>query len=131
MHNPLLVSMLNRLADGDQQLQAFAQRESRLVAKLVQRQTMNQFHHKEWLVAVRHSGIQNSGDIGVIHQRQRLALLLEPSQHGFGIHPGLNELQSNPPFHRFGLLSNPHLSHSAFANFFPQNVAIRYNFSRL
>ena len=58
----------------------------------------------------------------VIHQRQRLPLLLEPLQHGPGVHAGLDQLQGDLALDRLGLLGDPDLAHAAFADLLLQRV---------
>ena len=56
MDDPLLVGMLDCLADGDKQLQPLLRREQMLVAVIGDRDPFDQFHHKERPAAGRAKG---------------------------------------------------------------------------
>ena len=60
---------------------------------------------------------------GMVHHRQGLPFLLEPRQHGPGIHAGLDELQRHLALDRLGLLGDPDLAHPAFADLLLKHVA--------
>ena len=49
----------------------------------------------------------------MVHQRQRLALGLEPGNDLFGVHAQLDDLEGHPPLHRLLLLG--HIDHPAAA----------------
>ena len=77
MDDPLLMRVLHGLADRHEEFEAILRREPQLVAELVERQAVDQLHHEERLAVGRHAGVEHLGDVGVVHHRQRLALLLE------------------------------------------------------
>ena len=125
MDDPLLVSVLHGLANRHEKLQALFRSQLHLVAKLVQRQAVNQFHHEERLAVRGQSGVEHPGDVRVIHHRQRLAFLLKALQNGSRVHARLDELERDSSLHRLGLFGHPDLTHAAFADFFLQRVATR------
>ncbi len=95
--DPLLVGVLHGLADGDEQLQPSPYRESQAVAVLRDGLSFDELHHEERLAGLGRAAVVDAGNIGVIHQRQRLPLGVEPSQHSARIHPNLDELQCHDP----------------------------------
>jgi hypothetical protein len=75
------------------------------------------------LTAGRQAAVEHPGDVGMVHHRQCLPFLLEPRQHRPGIHNGLDQLQRDFAFDRFGLLGDPDLAQSSFADLLLQHVA--------
>ncbi len=84
----LLVGVLHRLADRHEQLQPLARRQLGIVAIFVMRHALDQLHHKIGAAVVADAGIENLGDVGMVHQGQRLPLLLEAGQHTSESRPG-------------------------------------------
>jgi hypothetical protein len=84
---------------------------------------VHQFHHEERTALVGGSGIQDLGDIGMVHERQRLALGLEASQHLLAVHTRPDDLEGHLPFDRFLLLGQIDHPAAAFADFLQQLVA--------
>lgn len=66
----------------------------------------------------------------MIHQRQRLAFLLEPRQDRPRIHSGLDQLKRDLALHWLGLAGGPDLAHASFAELFQQCVSIDDNHTR-
>ena len=65
----------------------------------------------------------------MVHDRERLALGLEPRDHLSGVHAGFDDFQRDLPVNGAGLLGEPDFAHPAF----PQSLqqAVRANrFSR-
>ena len=118
MDDALLVGVLHRLADRHEQLQPLLGRQLGLVAELRQRQAVDQFHDEERLAGRCQAAVEDAGDVGMVHHRQRLPFLLEAGQHGPGIHAGLDELEGDLAFDGFGLFGDPDLAHAAFADLF-------------
>ena len=67
-------------------------------------------------------GIQHLGDIGVIHQRQRLALRLEAGDDLASIHARFNDFQGHRAADGMLLLGDEDQSHAALADLFHQLV---------
>ena len=110
----LLVGVLHRLADRDEQRQPLARREPGPVAILGDRHALDQLHH-EVGAAVGLAGVQDLGDVGVVHQGQRLPLLIEAGEHPLGVEAGANHLDGDAALHRRGLVGDPDLAHAPFA----------------
>ena len=97
MDDPLLMGMLDRLANGDEQLQPLPRREVVLVAVLGDRHASDQVHDEVRPAGRWSSGVQHVGDVGVVHQRQGLPLGLEAGDDLPGVHPRLDELDRHLP----------------------------------
>ena len=123
MDDALLVGMLDGLADRGEEFEPLADAQLRLVAELGQRQAVDQLHDEERPVVGGHPAVNHSGDVGVLHQGQGLALLLEPLEHGSRIHPRLDQLERDLAFDRLGLLGDPDLAHPPFADLLHERVA--------
>ena len=54
-------------------------------------------HHEIGQPVFARPGVEDLGDARVAHERERLALRLEPRQHLFRVHPALDELESHAP----------------------------------
>ena len=93
MDDALLMRVLDRLADLDEQIQPFLGGELVLVAVLRDADAPHQFHHEIWPAQIGGARIQHLGDVRMIHHRQRLPLRLEPRDHRLGVHPQLDDLQ--------------------------------------
>ena len=52
---------------------------------------------------------------GMVHHRQRLALVVEAGEHLAGVHPELHDLEGDAPANGFTLLGEVHGAHAAFA----------------
>jgi hypothetical protein len=74
--------VLDGLADVDEKLETLANPKLGLVAEHIQRQSVHEFHHEVGAPVCREAAVEHSGDVGMVHQRQRLPLLLETGQHG-------------------------------------------------
>ena len=96
-----------------------------LVAIFGERNAFDQLHHEERPALLGRAGVENLGDIGVIHQRQRLPLGLEPRQDGPGIHARLDQLERNLPLDRLGLLGQVDAAHAPFADLLAELVSTR------
>ena len=67
MNDPLLMSVLDRLANLRHQFDAFARRQPVFLAVMGDFDPSNMLHHEEWPAALRRPGIEHFGDIGVVH----------------------------------------------------------------
>ncbi len=67
--------------------------------------------------------VEHLGDVGMIHQRQRLPLGLEPGHDLLGVHAQLDDLERHPAADRLLLLG--HIDHpaAAFADLLEELVA--------
>ena len=116
MDDALLVGMLDRLTDRDEEFEALSRRELALVAEVGNRRALHEFHHEERPAVGGGADVENAGDIRVVHHREGLAFRFEPGDDGLRVHPGLDELERDESLHRFDLLGHPDGTHAAFAD---------------
>ena len=76
--DPLLMGVLDRVANLDEQLEPLTRIELVLVAVVGDRNAPHQFHHEVGPARFGGAGIEDPGDVGMVHHRQRLPLGLEP-----------------------------------------------------
>src|SRR4030095_4538784 len=122
VNDALLVRVLYRVADCDEELEALGRREILLVAILRDLDPADQFHHEIRTTSRRRASVEYARDVGMIHHRQRLALLLEARDHLLGVHPQLDDLERDAPFDRFVLLGHPYHAEAALADLLKQVV---------
>src|SRR5262249_59248 len=113
----------HRLADTHKQLQTLSESQPGLIAKPRQRQAVNQVHNEERLPRRRQTAVEHMGDVRVIHQSQRLPLLLETKQNRLAVHPSLDQLERDLTLDRLHLLYDPDFTHAALANLLDQAVS--------
>ena len=116
MDDALLVRVLHGLADGDEQLQPAAERQSLLVAEPGDRLALDQLHDEVGPARVGRPGIEHPGDVRVIHQRQGLLLGLEAGDDLCESMPGLISFSADGALDRLGLLGEEHGSHAPLAD---------------
>ena len=116
MDDPLLVGVLHGLADRDGQLEPLAKRQPALVAELGDRDALDQLHHEVGASLLGGAGVEHLGDVGVVHQGQRLAFRTEAGQDLAAVHAGLDELQRHRAPHRLGLLGHVDRAHPTLAD---------------
>ena len=118
----LLMGMLHRLTDRDEEREPLRRREIRLIAVIRDLDAPHQFHDKERPPRGRGARIMHFGDVGMIHHRERLALLLETRDHFLRVHPHLDDLQRHSPTHRLDLFCHPHDAEPTFADLLEELV---------
>src|SRR5205814_8880339 len=94
-----------------------------LVAIVGNPRAAHQFHDEERPAPFSRSGIEDSGDIWMVHQRQSLPLRLEAGDDLFGLHPEFEYLQGNPAADGFGLFSHIYDPAPTLADFLQEPVA--------
>ena len=92
------------------------------VAMLGDRYALNQLHHEVRLPCAGDPAVQHAGDVGMVHDGQRLPFRLEPGDDILGGHSGLSDLQSRFSTNGLDLLGDVDHAHPALANDFPQLV---------
>ena len=65
------------------------------VAVVGDRHALDQLHDEVGAAGVGGAGVEHPGDVGVVHQRQGLALGLEPGDDLPGVHARLDDLQGD------------------------------------
>ena len=123
MDDPLLVSVLDGLADGDEQLKSLARGELLVIAVLCDRDALDQFHDEIGPAGLGAAGVEHAGDVGMIHHRQRLALRFEAGDHLLAVHSGLDDLESGAPADGSLLLGHVNHAHAALADLLEELVA--------
>ena len=86
MDDTFLMRVLDRLADRDEQFDAFADREFTQVAELRDRDPSDEFHREEGAAGFGHAAVEDPGDARMIHDRQRLSFCFEARDDLAGIH---------------------------------------------
>ena len=94
-----------------------------LVAVIGDPHAAHQFHHEVGPAGLGRAGVEDLGDVRMIHQRQRLALGLEAGDDLLGVHAQLDDLERDPAAHRFLLLGHVDDAAAAFADLLQQLVA--------
>ena len=120
--DPLLMGMLDRLADVDEDPQSLAGRQLVLVAVLRDRDAPHVIHHEVGSAALGRPGVEDLGDVRVVHQRQRLPLGLEAGDHLLGVHAQLDDLQRHLAADRLLLLGHVDVAQAAFADLLQELV---------
>ena len=86
------------------------------------RQSVDVLHHEVRPSLGRRPGVEHPGDVRMIHERQRLALLLEAGDDRLGVHALLDDLERHSAAQRLRLLGVPDLSHPALADLLDEAV---------
>ena len=94
--DPLLVRVLHRLADRDEQLQPLPDRQPLPVAVVRHGQARHVLHHEVRPPPRRRPRVVHAGHVRMVHERERLPLLLEPRDHLARVHPRLDDLDRHP-----------------------------------
>ena len=84
MDDSLLVRVLNRLADEDEEFQPLAGVRPVVVAEPGDRHAVDQFHDEVRPAGFGRAGVEDLGDVRVVHQGQGLPLRLEPGDRSGG-----------------------------------------------
>ena len=122
MNDALLMGMLHRLTDAQEQLKPLPRRLKFLIAELRNRDAFDQFHHEVRTASAGRTGVQDLGDVRVVHERQGLPLLLEAGDDACRVHAGFDDLQGHAAFDRMFLLAHVDRAHATFAELLQQLV---------
>ena len=120
--DPLAVGVLDRLADREEQFQPVAGRELLLVAVVDDRDALDQLHDEVGPAAFRRAGVEDAGDVGVVHQRQRLPLRLEAGDDVARVHARLDDLQGHLAANGVLLLGDEDQAHPSLADLLHQLI---------
>ena len=110
MDDPLLMGMLDGLANPSEQFQSLPRAEAILVAVVGQGDAADELHHEIGPARIGLACVEHVGDIGMVHQGQGLSLGLQSGDHLPGVHARLDDLQGHFAAHRlvlFGLKTTP------------------------
>lgn len=121
--HPFLMGVLDGLANLDKEVEAFCGGELVHVTVGVDGHAFDEFHHEEGTPGLGGASVQHFGDVGVIHQCQRLALSLEAGHDGLTVHTQLDDFECDLAPDGFGLLGHEDRAHPAFADGLKQLVA--------
>ena len=121
--DPLLVGVLDGAADGDEELEPLAGAEPVVVAVVVDGDSLDELHDEVGTAGLGGAGVEDAGDVRVVHQRQRLPLGLKAGDHWLGVHARLDDLESDAAVDRLGLLGDKDDTHPTFADLLQQLVA--------
>jgi hypothetical protein len=116
--------VLHGRADLAEQGEPGGQVEAVAVAILGDRDPFHQLHHEEGAAVGGGPGVEDTGDVWVFHQGQRLALGIEPGQDVARVHPRLDQLEGDLPADRPELLGEVDRAHAALADLLAELVAI-------
>ena len=111
MNDTFLVGVLDRLANLGEEVESVFGRELVFVAILIDRNAFDQFHHEVGSTGVSGSGVEDFGDVGMVHHRERLAFGLKAGDDVFGVHPEFDDFEgdvSADGFLLFGHEDRPH-----------------------
>jgi hypothetical protein len=122
VNDPFLVGVLDRLADRHEQLQPLARRQAVVVAVLGDGHAVDQLHDEIRPAGFGGPGIEDAGDVDVVHHSQGLALGLEPGDDLLGVHAGLDHLEGNLAADRVSLLGHEDRAHAALADLLEELV---------
>jgi hypothetical protein len=113
--DPLLVRVLDGVADGQEERQAVAHGQAHLVAIPGDGQPLDQLHHEVRQARLGGAGVEDARDVRVVHESERLALGLEAPQDFLRVHARLDELQRHAAADGLGLLRDPDGAHATLA----------------
>jgi hypothetical protein len=120
--DPLLVGVLDRLAHLDEQAEAVPHAQAGPVAVVGDRDAADQLHDEVRPAPVGHPGVEHLGDVRVVHEREGLALGLEPGDDLGRVHAGLDHLDGHLAADRVLLLGHEHDAHAALPDLLQQAV---------
>ena len=113
VNQAFLVRVLKRLADRDEQLQSLAGIEFLPITEFGDRIAFHELHHEIGSPRIGRTGIQHPGDVGVIHQGQRLSFGLKSRDNLLSIHARLDDFQSHHTTHGNLLLGSIDDTHAS------------------
>ncbi len=122
VNNAFLMGVLDSLANGQKKSQPLFQAELVRVAVGGDGLATDQFHDEVRAAIVGRAGIENPGDVGVVHQRQGVALGLEAGQDLLRVHARLEDFHRHPSANGFLLFGQVDDAETAFAQDTEQRI---------
>ena len=120
--NALGVSVLHGLADLEEQSQSLFCAQVVLIAVFGDGNAGNQLHDKIRPAGVSGSGVEDFGDIGVVHEGQGLSLRLEAGDDLAGVHAQFDDLEGDLAADGLLLLGHVDHRHAALADLLQELV---------
>ncbi len=114
--------MLDSVADGREQFEAIARAQLSVVAVIGDWDAPSEFHDEVGEAGGGLTGIEHPGDIGMVHQGQRLALGLKTGDDLAAVHSRLEDLDGDFPAHRVLLLGDKDQAEPPFTDLLQQLV---------
>jgi len=97
-----------------------------LIAKARNGDAFDQFHHKIRTAGLSRTRVEDLGDVGMVHQCQRLSFRFEPGDDFLGIHAQFDDLERDAATHGFLLFGHVNNPTTAFADLLQQFVAANH-----
>ena len=116
------MGVLDRVADLNEQSEPLSRIELILIAVVGDLDAPHQFHHEVGAAGLGCAGVQDPGNVGMVHHRQRLALGLKPGYDTPGVHAELDHLEGHPTTNGLGLFGDIDHTAAAFAELFADFV---------
>ena len=110
------------VADADEKLKPLAHGEFLRIAKLGELGSAHQFHDEIRPSRGRHPGVENAGNVRVVHHRERLSLLIKAGDHFLGIHSQFDDFERDTSPDRLVLLDHPDGAETAVPYFLKEFV---------
>jgi len=122
MDQAFVVGVLNSFAYRDEEFEAIPEIQVVMIAIGRNRLAGNVLHHEVGAAIGSRSRIKDLRDVGMVHDRKGLALLLESGQNLAGIHAGVDDFEGDPLHHRLAALGEPDGAEAADAEDFEEFV---------
>ena len=123
MDDPLLVRVLDGVADLDEKRDAPGHKEVLLVAVVGDLHAAHQLHDEVGPPGFGGARVEHPRDVGMVHHGQRLALGLEAGDDLPGVHAEPDDLEGDAPADRLLLLGHVDHTAAALADLLEQLVA--------
>lgn len=122
VHHALVVRMLHRLADGDEELEPRARGEPVFIAIVRDRGPAHQLHHEVRAAALRDTAVEDPRDARMVHQRERLPLRLETRHDLPRFHVPMQQFECHPPNHGLALFRLPNRAEATLPELLQQPI---------
>src|SRR3954453_23733780 len=116
MDDAFLMGMLNRVAALDEEPEGVLGGKLGFVAVVGDADALDQLHNEERPAGGGGTGVEDLGDIRVVHEGERLALLLEACDDVAGVHADLNYLERDTAADGALLFGDPDAAEAALAD---------------
>ena len=117
----LLMGVLNRTANLDEEIQPFAR--GKLVAVVGDLNPAHQFHDEVRSPRLRRARVEYFGNVWMVHHRECLPLGVKAGDDLFGVHAELDDLERNAAAHWFFLFGDIYNTATTLADLLEKFVA--------